>query len=139
MKCQRKASPCSACLAARSWARFSPTTSTPASASAPRSSGATYFVAATIVTSGPSSPRMRSKFARTVSGDKANDSLPAGDPFVAAVREEPLGRARSAEIDPVDASTAGRTQGPLGGAPEVELAVAHEAEPKRAAKRRGHL
>ena len=60
MKCHRKASPWRACLAARSCARFSPTTSIPASASAPRSSGSTYLVAATIVTSGPSSPRMRS-------------------------------------------------------------------------------
>ena len=33
MKCQRNASPYSACFASRSWARFSPTTVTPASAS----------------------------------------------------------------------------------------------------------
>ena len=36
-----------ACLRSRSWARFSPTTSTPASARTPMSSSATYFVAAT--------------------------------------------------------------------------------------------
>ncbi len=60
MKCQRKLSPWSACLAARSWRRFSPTTSTPASASTPRSSALTYFVAATTVTPGPTSARIRS-------------------------------------------------------------------------------
>ena len=58
MKCQRNASPKAACLASRSWARFSPTTSTPASTSGERSS--TYFVAATIVTPGPSSVLIRS-------------------------------------------------------------------------------
>ena len=57
MKCQRNASPYAACLAARSWARFSPTTSTPASARIAMSCSATYFVAATIVTAGPSSSR----------------------------------------------------------------------------------
>ena len=55
MKCQRNALPYSACLAARSWARFSPTTSIPASASTAISSRATYLVAATMVTAGPSS------------------------------------------------------------------------------------
>src|SRR6185295_6339355 len=60
MKCQRNASPYSACLRSRSCARFSPTTSMPASASTPRSASATYFVAATIVTVSPTSARMRS-------------------------------------------------------------------------------
>src|SRR4051794_16888142 len=139
MKCQRKASPCSACFTARSCARFSPTSSIPASASTPRSSGATYLVAATIVTSAPSSARIRSWFARTVSADKAKHALPAGDPVVAAVREEPLRRARRAEVDPVDARAAGGAKGAFGGAPEVELAVAHEPEAERATKRRRHL
>src|SRR3954471_6904068 len=139
MKCQRKASPQRACLASRSCARFSPTTSIPASARAPRSSAARYLVAATIVTSGPSCARIRSWFARTVSGDKPNDALPPGDPFVAAVREEVLGRAGRAEVDPVDPGTARRAQRPLGGAPEVELPVADEAEAVRTAERRRHL
>ena len=60
MKCQRKASPWRACLASRSWALFSPTTSIPASRNRTRSSTATYLVAATTVTSGPSSARIRS-------------------------------------------------------------------------------
>ena len=64
------------------------------------------------------------------SGDKANDSLPPRDALVAAVREEALGRARRAEVDAVDARAAGRAQGSLGDAPEVELPVAHEAEPE---------
>ena len=50
MKCQRNASPYSACLRSRSCARFSPTTSTPASASIAISSTETYFVATTTVT-----------------------------------------------------------------------------------------
>src|ERR1044072_7570319 len=121
MKCQRKRSPWRACFAARSCARFSPTTSTPASASAPMSSAATYLVAATMVTAGPSSPPMRSKLARTVSADKAKHALPPGDPVVAPVREEALRGARRAEVDAVDAHAAGRAERPLGRAPEVEL------------------
>ena len=50
MKCQRNASPYSACFRSRSCARFSPTTSTPASTSTAMSASETYFVAATIVT-----------------------------------------------------------------------------------------
>ena len=60
MKCQRKASPYAACFASRSWARFSPIVSMPASASVARSSTETYFVAATTVTLGPTSSRIRS-------------------------------------------------------------------------------
>ncbi len=55
MKCQRKSSPNRSCFASRSCARFSPTTSTPASARTAISSTDTYFVAATIVTPGPTS------------------------------------------------------------------------------------
>ena len=60
MKCQRNALPWAACFAARSWARFSPTTVTPASASAAIASTSTYFVAATTVTAGPTSATSRS-------------------------------------------------------------------------------
>ena len=60
MKCQRNASPYSACLASRSCTRFSPTTSIPASASTAKSASGTYFVAATTVTPGPTSARIRS-------------------------------------------------------------------------------
>ncbi len=53
MKCQRNASPYTACFASRSCARFSPTTSMPASTSSAMSASETYFVAATTVTPGP--------------------------------------------------------------------------------------
>ncbi len=48
MKCQWNASPHRSCFASRSWRRFSPTVSTPASASTPSSSAVTYLVATTI-------------------------------------------------------------------------------------------
>ena len=60
MKCQRNASPYTACFASRSWARFSPTTSIPASTSTAMSSSETYFVAATTVTPAPTSRLIRS-------------------------------------------------------------------------------
>ena len=60
-------------LATRSWARFSPTSSIPASASTPSSSTGTYLTAARICTSAGSRPaaaisdRTRSRFALTLS------------------------------------------------------------------------
>ena len=53
MKCQWNASPHRSCFASRSWRRFSPTISTPASASTASSSAVTYFVATTIAHAGP--------------------------------------------------------------------------------------
>ena len=61
MKCHRNALPYRACFASRSCARFSPTTSMPASASTPSSSTETYFVAATTVTPEPASARIASE------------------------------------------------------------------------------
>src|SRR4051794_1183055 len=87
MKCHRNASPYSACLRSSSCARFSPTTSTPASTSTDMSASETYFVAATIATCSPTSARMRSYAARTASGDVADHPLPAGHAGVTAVRE----------------------------------------------------
>ena len=66
-----------AALTARSWARFSPTTSIPASASAPSSSTATYLTAARTWTSSGSRParsissRTSSRLARTRVGVEA--------------------------------------------------------------------
>ena len=57
MKSHSKASPQRSCLAARSCWRFSPTSVTPASASAPISSSGTYLVAARISTSGAGDAR----------------------------------------------------------------------------------
>src|SRR5947209_16381480 len=102
MKCHRNVSPYSACLRSRSCARFSPTVRTPASASTAMSLGETYFVAATIVTPSPISLWMRARFVRTVSGDVADHSLTTRDAAVAAVREETVRIARSAEVEALE-------------------------------------
>ena len=97
MKCQRKRSPKRSCLAARSWSRFSPTTSTPASARAPSSSRSAYFVATTIVTPAPdllADARVVLRGSR--SADIGNDALPSRAAVVAAVGEEELRLARGA-------------------------------------------
>src|SRR3954447_18312238 len=126
MKCQRKASPYTACFASRSCARFSPTTSTPASASTAMSASATYLVAATTVTAGPTSARTRSYRSRTSAGDNTDDSLSARDAAVAAVGEEEVRVARRAEVHPLDRARARAPQRALGGGPEVEPPVARE-------------
>src|SRR3954447_2025613 len=126
MKCQRKASPYTACFASRSCARFSPTTSTPASASTAMSASATYLVAATTVTAGPTSARTRSYRSRTSAGDNTDDSLSARDAAVAAVGEEELGVACRAEVDPLARARARVSHRALRGGPEVEPPVARE-------------
>src|SRR6187431_794739 len=135
MKCQRKASPYAACLRSRSWARFSPTTSTPAAARRPMSSSATYFVAATIVTAGPTSARIRSRFARTASGDTGDHSLDTPWLPGPAVREEALGVAERADVGAEHVVDPGRIQRALGSAPEVERAAADDVGPERRCER----
>src|SRR6266536_4280556 len=125
MKCQRKRSPYRACFASRSWARFSPTTSMPASASACISSTVTYFVATTTVTDGPASALMRSYRSRSSSGDTREDSLDAARLPVAPVGEEELGMARSAEIESLHLRDTGRTQCLLGCPPQIEARTVH--------------
>src|SRR5215207_10082323 len=98
----------------------------PASASASMSSKATYFVAATIVTSGPTSPRIRSRFARTASGDTGDHTLDAARLARAAMREEAVGVAVGAEVDAVDVFDAGHPKRLLGRGPQVELASVEE-------------
>src|SRR5919201_6066608 len=114
MKCQRNASPYRACFASRSWARFSPTTSIPASSRAPRSSAATYLVAATIVTSGPSSALMRSKLEPTVSADNCDDALGSTRPPHPPFGEEQIGVAGGAEVEPLDWRGTGLAQRAIG-------------------------
>src|SRR5919198_1924397 len=126
MKCQRNASPYSACFASRSWARFSPTTVTPASTRAAISASGTYFVAATIVTPGPTSAWMRSKRSRISAGDGTDHTLHAAGEAVAAMREEELGMVARAEIDPLHTFDAGPPERPLGRAPQVEMAIRQE-------------
>src|SRR5688500_15504562 len=139
MKCQRKASPYSACFASRSWARFSPTTSTPASARAAISSTETYLVAATSVTSGPISARIRSRLRRIVSGDNRDDSLDAARLPVAPVREEEVGVAGRAQVDPLDLRDARRPQCSLAARPEIEHPAPHDVGSEADAERLGHL
>src|SRR5947207_2649332 len=91
------------------------------------SSTETYFVAATIVTAGPTSAWMRSKFARTCSGDIGDRALAPGDAAVAAVGEERLGMAGGALAEPVDARDPGRAEGSLDRAGQVEPPVADES------------
>src|SRR5918992_6326883 len=99
MKSHVNRSRCSSCFARRSWARFSPTSWMPASASAGRSPASTYFVAASTSTSGPIRSLTRSRLRRTVSASIEHDHprLAPGDPVVAAVGEvEGGGGARAA-------------------------------------------
>src|ERR1044072_1743644 len=129
MKCQRNASPWRACLASRSWARFSPTTSMPASARPPSSSTSTYFVAATIVTCcPPSSAWIRSRFERMFSADNAENALDSTWLSGSPVREEELRVAGGADVEAVDARDSGRAQRALGSAPQVEIAPAQDAK-----------
>ena len=65
MKSQVNRSRWRSCFASSSWARFSPTSSMPASASAGRSSASTYLIAARISTSEPIRSRTRSRFSLT--------------------------------------------------------------------------
>src|SRR5918995_433904 len=131
MKCQRKASPYSACLRSRSCARFSPTTSTPASTRMAMSSSDTYLVAATIVTSGPISPRMSSYAARTLSGDTRDHSLAAARQAGAPVREEKVRVAARADVDPLDVLDARLAQRAFGRTPEVGVAAADDVPAER--------
>src|SRR5262249_36211196 len=126
MKCQRKASPYCACFASRSCARFSPTTVTPASASAAMSGSETYLVAATIVTSGPTSAWMRRKRSPISSGDRTDDALDAAGEAVAAMREVEVGVIARADVDAVDAVDSRPAQRPLGGRPQIEPAVGRQ-------------
>src|SRR3712207_297984 len=120
MKCQPNTLAYRACLARRSWRRFSPTVSTPASARIAISSSGTYLVATTIVTPGPISSRTRARFARTTSAESGNDPLPSGPAAVPAVREEKLGLAGGAALAPLDPLDAGRAKDELGREREVE-------------------
>src|SRR5215210_1089891 len=100
MKSQVNRSPCASCLASSSCARFSPTSSMPASASAGRSSASTYLTAARISTSVPICSRTRSRLRMTSSGSIAHDDprLAPRHAVVAAVGEVELRRAACAAV-----------------------------------------
>src|ERR687895_633553 len=132
MKSHVKRSRCASCLASRSWARFSPTSSMPASARAGRSAASTYFVAASTSTSGPIRSRTRSRLRRTVSASIQHDHarLAPGEAVVATVREVEVGVAAGAAVEVLDLCDAGDGEpgvdhlaqvehAPVGGAPDV--------------------
>src|SRR5262249_17877639 len=102
------------------------TTSMPASASTDMSAEDTYFVAATMVTAEPTSSRMRERRARTSSGDSTDHPLGAVPRPAVTAREDLVGMAPRAEVEPLDGADAGAQQGPLRGCPEVELAFPGE-------------
>src|SRR5918992_2402649 len=125
MKSQVKRSPCSSCLARRSWARFSPTSSMPASASAGRSAASTYLVAASTSTSGPIRSRTRSRLRRTVSASIQHDypGLAAGQAVVAAMREVQVRVAARAAVEVLDLRDPRRAEPGLDHPAQVEHAA----------------
>src|SRR6266508_5241662 len=102
------------------------------------SSTETYFVAATTVTSGPTSALIRSYRSRTSSGDKADHPLPAREALVPAVGEEELRPARRAEIHPLD-PRACRPQRALRRRPQVDVAATDDVAAEAAHERLRHL
>src|ERR687895_2443828 len=116
MKSHVNRSRCSSCFARRSWARFSPTSSMPASASAGRSPASTYFVAASTSTSGPIRSLTRSRLRRTVSAsiEHNHPRVATGEPVVAAVGEGEGGGAARAAVEGLDLGD------PRGGEPRVD-------------------
>src|SRR5688500_5024681 len=125
MKSQVNRSRCSSCLARRSWARFSPTRSMPASASAGRSDASTYLVAASTSTSGPIRSRTRSRLRRTVSASIEHDHprLAAGQAVVAAVGEVEVGVAAGAAVEVLHLRDAGAGEPRLDHLAKVEHAA----------------
>src|SRR5438094_5065015 len=103
------------------------------------SSRETCLVAATIVTSGPTSSWTRAYRARTSSTDKANDALGATGLSGSPLGEEQILVARGAEIHPLDARHSRLEHRLLGRAPEVEFSVGDDARPEAFAKRTGDV
>ena len=93
------------------------------------------LVAATIVTPGPTSSRMRARFLRTTSGDEADHPLTARAAVVAPVREEQVGMARGAEVDALDVAQPLLAQRQLRRRPEIELAAAQDGGAEALGKR----
>src|SRR4051812_12044315 len=108
--------------------------SIPASASVTMPSTETDFVAATIVTSVPTSSRTRARRAAICSADNAENSLRAARPARAPLREEEIGPAASAQVDAFDVGRAGVAGRLLRSRPEVELAVADDPVAEAAAE-----
>src|SRR5262249_57332859 len=91
---------------------FSPTSVTPASARAGRSSASTYLVAASTSTAGPTCSRTRARFWRITSASSKppHHPLTTGAAAVAAMREVATAPADRALLRPVDLAHARRLQ-----------------------------
>ena len=74
-----------------------------------------------------------------MSADKPENALDATWLSCPSLREEEVRVAGGAEVEAVDARDAGRPQRALGGAPEVELPVADEAEAEGTAEGLGDV
>src|ERR671915_352801 len=129
MKSHVNRSRCSSCLARRSWARFSPTSSMPASASAGRSAASTYLVAASTSTSGPIRSRTRSRLRRTGSASiqHGHSRLAPGEAVVATVREVEVGVAAGAAVEVLDLRDAGDSEPGVDHLAQVEHAAVRGA------------
>src|SRR6476661_7586343 len=141
MKSQMNRSRCASCLTIRASDRFSPTSRTPPSCNAGRSSASTYLVAARICTSGPTRPRTSARFSAITAGSskQPHHPLPAGDAAVAPVREVAIlgaDRALARNCHVLDAARAKRA---LGAQPQVGAAVADDVLPEAAGQRAGHV
>src|SRR4051812_3324321 len=127
MKSQLKSSRCASCFATKSWARFSPTSSTPASARTGSSSAGTYLIAAQISTS-PMRSRTDSRLLRiraasrplNCSGTQHQPGLPPRDAGIATVREVQILPAARAAVEVLDLLDAAGAQLVLGDDPQVE-------------------
>src|SRR5215211_4236346 len=130
MKSQVNRSPCASCFSASCCARFSPTSVTPPSARAGRSSTSRYLTAASTSTSGPMASRTRSRFVRTRSASIADHHarLTAGHPPVAAVGEEQLRVAARAQVNLGDLAHPLGLQLLAGDRAQVEVGLAGAAE-----------
>ena len=140
MKCQRNVSPCAACLASRSCARFSPTTSMPASASTAMS------VDGEVLRRGddrhlrrrPRPGRARAGRAPAQRTSPMTPCVPRGLP----VRRSEKKRSGRQAVQRSRRSTSdgtGLARGQLGRRPEVELAAADDAGAEPLAKAPGHV
>src|SRR4029079_12224509 len=141
MKSQVNRSLCASCLVISASDRFSPTSRTPPSCSAGRSSASTYLVAARICTSGPTRPRTSARFSaiRAGSSKQPHHPLPAGGAVVTPVREVAMlgaDRALARNGHLLDAARAKRA---LGAQPQVGASVADDVVTEAAGQRAGHV
>src|SRR6476469_1835138 len=141
MKSQVNRSRCASCLAISASDRFSPTSRTPPSCSAGRSSASTYLVAARICTSGPTRSRTSARFSaiRAGSSKQPHHPLPAGDAVVAAVREVAIlgaDRALAGDGHLLDPAPAKRA---LGAQPQIRAAVTDDVLAETPGQQDGHI